>query len=104
MTAHPISPVLLDRDQAWHVIDAQRLGLAGLLDGLSEHEWQQPSLCGGWTVRDVATHLTLQQLGARAAIVMMLRYRGTPTAPSVSAPGSAPQPCQPGRSSPPSAA
>jgi uncharacterized protein (TIGR03083 family) len=76
MTAHPISPVLLDRDQAWHVIDAQRLGLAGLLDGLSEHEWQQPSLCGGWTVRDVATHLTLQQLGARAAIVMMLRYRG----------------------------
>ena len=24
----------------------------------------------------MATHLTLQQLGARAAIVMMLRYRG----------------------------
>ena len=76
MTAHPISPALLDRDQVWHVIDAQRLGLAGLLDGLSEHEWQQPSLCGGWTVRDVAAHLTLQQLGARAAIVMMLQYRG----------------------------
>ena len=76
MTAHPVSPILLDRSQAWQVIDAQRLGLAGLLDDLSEHEWQQPSLCDGWTVRDVAAHLTLQQLGARAAIAMMLRYRG----------------------------
>ena len=76
MTAHPISPVLLDRDQAWQVIDAQRLGLADLLDDLSEHDWQQPSLCDGWTVRDVAAHLTLQQLGARTAIAMMLRYRG----------------------------
>jgi uncharacterized protein (TIGR03083 family) len=76
MTAHPVSPILLDRDQAWQVIDAQRLGLAGLLDDLSEHEWQQPSLCGGWTVRDVAAHMTLQQLGACAAIAMMLRHRG----------------------------
>jgi hypothetical protein len=76
MTAHPVSPILLDRSQAWQVIDAQRLGLAGLLDDLSEHEWQQPSLCDGWIVRDVAAHLTLQQLGARAAIAMMLRYRG----------------------------
>jgi uncharacterized protein (TIGR03083 family) len=76
MTAHPVSPILLDRSQAWQVIDTQRLGLAGLLDDLSEHEWQQPSLCDGWTVRDVAAHLTLQQLGARAAIAMMLRYRG----------------------------
>lgn len=76
MTAHPISRVLLGRDQAWQVIDAQRLRLADLLDDLSEHDWQQPSLCDGWTVRDVAAHLTLQQLGARAAIAMMLRYRG----------------------------
>ena len=29
MTAHPVSPILLDRDQAWQVIGAQRLGLAG---------------------------------------------------------------------------
>jgi hypothetical protein len=39
MTAHPISPVLLDRNQAWEVIDAQRLRLTGLLDDLSEHDW-----------------------------------------------------------------
>jgi uncharacterized protein (TIGR03083 family) len=76
VTAHPISPVLLDRNQAWEVIDAQRLRLAGLLDDLSEHDWQQPSLCDGCTIRGVAAHLTLQQLGASAAIAMMLRYRG----------------------------
>ncbi len=104
MTAHPISPALLDRDQAWQVIDAQRLRLAGLLDDLSEHDWQQPSLCDGWTVRDVAAHLTLQQLGARAAITMMLRYRGDTAPPFGSAPAGAPQPCQPGRSSLPFAA
>ena len=101
MTAHPVSPILLDREQAWQVIDAQRLGLAGLLADLSEREWQQPSLCDGWTVRDVAAHLTLQQLSARAAIAMMLRYRGDTDRASASAPASALQPCQPGRSSPP---
>ena len=76
MTAHPVSPVLSGRDQAWEVIDAQRLRLAGLLDDLSEHDWQEPSLCDRWTIRDVAAHLTLKQLGASAAIAMMLRYRG----------------------------
>ena len=40
------------------------VGLAGLLADLSEREWRRPSLCDGWTVRDVAAHLTLQQLGA----------------------------------------
>ena len=31
--------------------------------GLTDDEWRQPSLCDGWTVKDVAAHLTLQQLG-----------------------------------------
>ena len=66
----------MSRAETWQVIDAQRTSLADLLQDLSEQEWQHPSLCDGWTVRDVAAHLTLQQLGARAAIAMMARYRG----------------------------
>lgn len=68
---------VMDRDQVWQVIDAQRLSLAGLLEQLSADEWRQPSLCTGWTIRDVAAHLTLQQLGLGGAMGMMARWRGS---------------------------
>jgi uncharacterized protein (TIGR03083 family) len=67
----------MDRDQVWQAIDAQRRSLANLLEDLSDDEWRQPSLCAGWTVRDVAGHLTLQQVGPGGAIAMMLRWRGS---------------------------
>ena len=67
----------LDRDQVWQVIDEQRLSLAGLLEQLSDEEWLQPSLCAGWTVGDVAAHLTLQQLRLGGVIAMMARWRGS---------------------------
>jgi uncharacterized protein (TIGR03083 family) len=78
MTRVPrLSPAVMDRDQVWPVIDAQRLKLASLLEQLSADEWRQPSLCAGWTVRDVAAHLTLQQVGPGGAIGMMVRWRGS---------------------------
>lgn len=40
-------------------VTAERLSFADLLDSLDDHEWQTSSLCAGWTVRDVAAHLTL---------------------------------------------
>ena len=69
----------LDRDATWAAIDAHRLDLAGLLDGLSEEDWRRPSLCTDWTVRDVAAHLTLQQVGLGDLLAMsggMVRARG----------------------------
>ena len=69
-------PTALDRDQLWTAIGAERLRLASLFDGLTDRDWEQPSLCDGWTVRDVAAHLTLQQLGPGVAIGMMISYRG----------------------------
>jgi uncharacterized protein (TIGR03083 family) len=78
MTARRLaSQDVMDRDQVWQVIDRQRLSLAGLLERLSADEWRQPSLCTGWTVRDVAAHLTLQQLGLGDAIGMMARWSGS---------------------------
>ncbi len=78
MTAHQFArPSALDRDQVWQVIDQQRLSLAGLLEQLSEEEWRQPSLCAGWTVGDVAAHLTLQQLGLGGVIAMAAKWRGS---------------------------
>ena len=31
--------------------------LADALDGLSDSEWEQPSLCGAWSNHQVAAHL-----------------------------------------------
>ncbi|MEV4511018.1 maleylpyruvate isomerase family mycothiol-dependent enzyme [Dactylosporangium sp. NPDC049525] len=67
----------MDHDQIWHAIDTQRTGLTALLETLSDEQWRRPSLCEGWTVRDVAAHLTQQQLGPAAALGMMRHWRGS---------------------------
>jgi uncharacterized protein (TIGR03083 family) len=45
-------------DPSWQVVVSQRLAIADLLAALSEADWEQPSLCAGWRVRDVAAHVT----------------------------------------------
>ncbi|GGU44413.1 maleylpyruvate isomerase family mycothiol-dependent enzyme [Lentzea flava] len=49
----------MDTTQIWQTIDSERAATADLLAGLSDVEWTYPSLCEGWTVREVAAHLTL---------------------------------------------
>lgn len=46
-----------DRIDSWTIIKASREALADYLGHLSDAEWQRPSLCAGWTVRDVTAHL-----------------------------------------------
>jgi uncharacterized protein (TIGR03083 family) len=52
------NPPALDRDASWRVVDACRTVVADLLDGLTEEQLATPSLCDGWTVRDVGAHLS----------------------------------------------
>ncbi|WP_345491663.1 maleylpyruvate isomerase family mycothiol-dependent enzyme [Streptomyces roseoviridis] len=40
-------------------IAAERVELAGVLDRLSEAQWDAPSLCDGWRVREVAAHMSM---------------------------------------------
>ncbi len=42
----------------WGRIAAERRSLADLLDTLTPEQWATPSLCGAWTVKEVAVHLT----------------------------------------------
>jgi uncharacterized protein (TIGR03083 family) len=61
-------------DAVWDAIDGQRARTAALLEQLGPEQWEHPSLCPGWTVRHVAAHLTLQQLGARDVAVFVARH------------------------------
>ena len=42
----------------WPVVHTERKALAADLRGLSPEDWARPSLCDGWTVRDVLAHMT----------------------------------------------
>ncbi|MFB4314770.1 maleylpyruvate isomerase family mycothiol-dependent enzyme [Actinomadura sp. 21ATH] len=65
----------MDQTLAW--LETERLDLAGFLDGLSGAEWAADSLCPGWTVRDVAAHLTLStRVTFPATVKGMIRARG----------------------------
>ena len=41
------------------VIASERRSLAELLASLADEQWQTPSLCASWRVRDVAAHVAL---------------------------------------------
>jgi len=67
----------VDREAILRAVEAERLGLADLLDRLAPADWDVGSLCAGWTVRDVVAHLTLTtRLSKPAAILAVLRARG----------------------------
>jgi len=69
----------MQRDEYWQLIAAERLSLAELLDGLSPAEWETPSLCEGWRVRDVAAHVALppQVPGLPRLLAEAVRARGS---------------------------
>lgn len=55
---------------------AERRDLADYVDTLSEDQWQQPSLCPGWTVRDVVGHLpSYDELSWPAVLALFGRSR-----------------------------
>lgn len=41
----------------WQMIDDERAALADALAGLPDSDWDKPSLCAGWTVREVVGHV-----------------------------------------------
>lgn len=53
----------MDSDTIWRNVDEQRGQLADLLDTLQPDQWSTPSLCAGWTVREVAIHITQSHAG-----------------------------------------
>ena len=42
---------------AWQMTDSERSTFADLADSFDAAQWEQPSLCDGWKVRDVVAHV-----------------------------------------------
>lgn len=67
----------MDRTALLEWVKAERLSLADFFDDLDDHEWQTASLCSGWTVHDVAAHMTLSTRTTRLGMIKgAIRARG----------------------------
>lgn len=44
--------------ETWEMVDAERTDLADLTDSLTPEQWDAPTLCTAWKVRDVVAHVT----------------------------------------------
>lgn len=56
--------IAVDVEQRWACIESERRRLAALLETLTPAQWEHPSLCDRWRVRDVAAHVAMTPAGA----------------------------------------
>ena len=53
------TPSAADDTHLQPAVAAEFASLAGLLAGISETQWDTPSMCQGWRVREVVAHMTM---------------------------------------------
>jgi uncharacterized protein (TIGR03083 family) len=57
-------------------VGVERTRLLEVLDGLNDAQWRTPSLCAGWSVRDLVVHLLMPyELSAPRFLLLMARAR-----------------------------
>lgn len=60
------------------IVTAERRAFSNVLESLSEQDWNTPSLCAGWRVREVLAHMTMPlRLSAPRFMVEMVRSGGS---------------------------
>lgn len=64
--------------ERWDLVRTERLALADTLDTLTPEQWHAPSLCEGWSVRDVAVHVMIGPTSrVRDVVGAIARGRGS---------------------------
>jgi uncharacterized protein (TIGR03083 family) len=58
----------------WPIVHAERAALINHLENLDDVRWEEQSLCGGWTVHDVAAHLVDTARTTRLRFVVGLAW------------------------------
>ncbi len=67
----------MDDTEVWPAVGRRRRAIVEMLTALSPSQWDTPSLCDGWKVRDVAAHLTMPLLGMRQLALLAVRHPGS---------------------------
>lgn len=66
----------MDSKKTWRLIKKRRLELADFLSTLTAEQWNEPSLCSGWRVRDVVAHLVLHsRYNRKESSLKLLRHK-----------------------------
>ena len=66
----------VDNDDVFRRTAANRRRAADLLAGLSPEQWRTPSLCAGWTIRELAGHLLMpMETSIPAFLVELVRAK-----------------------------
>ena len=69
-----------DAEAVYQIATANRLLAADMFADLTPEQWRTPSLCAGWTIREVAAHLLEPletQVGTLELLIYLVRYRGS---------------------------
>ena len=69
-----------DAETVHQIATANRLLAADMFATLTAEQWRTPSLCAGWTVREVAAHLLEPletEVGTLKLLIYLVRYRGS---------------------------
>ena len=67
----------MDEQTVWRLVAQERSALGRLLAGLTDEQWEQPSLCDRWRVRDVAGHaIAWSDTSLREVAAAVWRGRG----------------------------
>ncbi|WP_308441179.1 maleylpyruvate isomerase family mycothiol-dependent enzyme, partial [Paractinoplanes abujensis] len=65
------------RTVIYELTTENRRRIADLLEGLDDEQWAAPTLCEGWTVRDLAAHFVQPMLVSFGQFFLVsIRYRG----------------------------
>jgi uncharacterized protein (TIGR03083 family) len=58
-------------EESWRTVESQRHAIADIMESVQPAQWEQPSLCSEWRVRDVVAHLAMGS--QRIPVGVMLR-------------------------------
>jgi uncharacterized protein (TIGR03083 family) len=68
----------VDSEDIFRRTAANRLRAADMLSGLSSEQWSTPSLCAGWTIRELGGHLLMpMELSVPRFLLALVRARGS---------------------------
>jgi uncharacterized protein (TIGR03083 family) len=62
-------------EPTWDMVRAEQQECAALFRSLSSDEWEAPTLCAGWTVRDMLSHIASTIVMNPAHAIRVVRFR-----------------------------